>query len=141
MNGPCDAGEDSIIRCVFASPDLVFNILRPLIDGDPSTTSSLLKLATVSKSFHDTILSNQFWCDICYQRWKTKWGFRIRWNKALSDYNSLIIDIGNEESHDKTTHEINSGELMKITDTEDDTKMIIEDNDWIKVKKKKQLHT
>jgi hypothetical protein len=98
MNGPCDAGEDSIIRCVFASPDLVFNILRLLIDGDPSTTIGLIKLSTVSKSFHDTILSNQFWCDICYQRWKNKWGFRIRWNKALSDYNSLIIDIGNEES-------------------------------------------
>ena len=92
-----DEGDDSIIRCVFASSDLIFNILRPLIDGDPCTTIGLLKLATVSKSFQNTVQSNQFWCDICYQRWKTKWGLRIRWNKALSDYNSLI-ELGNEES-------------------------------------------
>ena len=92
-----DEGDDSIIRCVFASSDLVFNILRPLIDGDPCTTIGLLQLATVSKSFQNTVQSNQFWCDICYQRWKTKWGLRIRWNKALSDYNSLI-ELGNEES-------------------------------------------
>jgi hypothetical protein len=83
-----DEGDDSIIRCVFASSDLVFNILRPLIDGDPCTTIGLLQLATVSKSFQNTVQSNQFWCDICYQRWKTKWGFWMRWNKALSDYNN-----------------------------------------------------
>ena len=92
-----DEGDDSIIRCVFASSDLVFNILRPLIDGDPCTTIGLLQLSTVSKSFQNTVQSNQFWGDICYQRWKTKWGFWIRWNKALSDYNSLI-EPGNEES-------------------------------------------
>jgi len=87
----------SSIVSVFSTPDLLVDILGPLIDGDFLPTLSTLAL--VSKSFLQATRSNQFWKAICLQRWKTKWGFHPRWERALLDYShhlSIQNHAGNQ---------------------------------------------
>ncbi len=56
--------ENSPVKSVFATPDLLQFILRPLIEGELLPLSSRF---TVSKSFRKVTLSNQFWQVMCYQ--------------------------------------------------------------------------
>lgn len=82
-----DEGNNAV-RSVFATPDLLLDILRPLIGGELLPT--LCSLSTVSKSFRQVTLSDQFWREMCYQRWKGKWGFHLRWEKALAIYSNIV---------------------------------------------------
>jgi hypothetical protein len=80
--------QDPIVSDVLATPDLLLSILLPLIDGD--FLSTLASLSLVSTNFHQATKSNQLWREVCYQRWKTKWGFHPRWEKALMDYTECL---------------------------------------------------
>ncbi|KAL7538643.1 hypothetical protein ACHAXR_008722 [Thalassiosira sp. AJA248-18] len=73
---------------VFSSPDLLLDILIVLLDEDFLPT--LHSLSLVSKNFHQATLSNQLWREMCFQRWKGKWGFHPRWEKALVDYSDSL---------------------------------------------------
>eukprot|EP00579_Thalassiosira_antarctica_P024936 CAMPEP_0202013300 /NCGR_PEP_ID=MMETSP0905-20130828/25756_1 /ASSEMBLY_ACC=CAM_ASM_000554 /TAXON_ID=420261 /ORGANISM="Thalassiosira antarctica, Strain CCMP982" /LENGTH=337 /DNA_ID=CAMNT_0048572799 /DNA_START=11 /DNA_END=1024 /DNA_ORIENTATION=- len=72
------------IKSIFATSDLLIDILRPLIDED--FLPALFSLSLVSKNFHQASLSDQLWREICYTRWKGKWGFHLRWKNALKDH-------------------------------------------------------
>jgi hypothetical protein len=87
---------------VYATPDLLLAILRPLIDGDFLPT--LRSLSIVSKSFRQATLSNELWREICHQRWKEKWGFHPRWERALMDYSNYSKEQ-HEESIDDTSND------------------------------------
>lgn len=65
---------------LFASTDLIREVATFLVDD----AETILKLSCVSKSCYTAILvSPQIWKTTCETRWKTKWGFCERWNKAL----------------------------------------------------------
>ena len=96
-----DAHDMHMSHAVFATPDLLFNILHHLIDGESSLP--IYSLAAVCKDFHQVTISNQFWQRICYVRWKTKWGFQARWRKAMMDYSTFI-----ETQHQQTTSTTNT---------------------------------
>ncbi len=66
---PQDEG-DNLVRSVFATPDLLLDILLPLIDGE--LRPGFFSFSTVSKSFHEATLSNQFWLQMWYKRRKGK---------------------------------------------------------------------
>lgn len=85
-------GDDDAhaVASVFASPDLLLNILRLLIDDD--FLSCLSSLALVSKSFGQATQSEQFWREMCHQRWKSKWGFHPRWERAMEDYSKDLLE-------------------------------------------------
>lgn len=80
--------KDDPSRSAFASPDILLNILLPLVDGD--VFPAICNLSLVSKAFHHATLSNEFWKRMCYQRWMRKWGFHPRWERALLDYSRCM---------------------------------------------------
>ena len=91
---------NSPVATVFATLDLLLRILRPLIDEE--LLPALCSLSTVSKSFREATLSNQFWREMCYQRWKGKWGFHLRWEKALVDYSNIAAQQQRHPENEST---------------------------------------
>lgn len=78
------------IDFTFTTPDLILNIIRPLIDAQ--SLPALLSLSTISTNFLQIIRTSEtFWKELCHQRWKGKWGFQRRWEDALKQY-----DVFNE---------------------------------------------
>ncbi|KAL9190677.1 hypothetical protein ACHAXT_000383 [Thalassiosira profunda] len=73
---------------VLSTPDLLLDILRPLIDGDFMPV--LCSLSLISKDFHRATSSDQFWREVCRQRWKGKWGYHARWERAVADYSRCL---------------------------------------------------
>jgi len=74
----------------FTTPELILNIIRPLIDAN--SLPALLSLSTISTNFLQLIRTSEtFWKELCHQRWKEKWGFHRRWEEALKHY-----DVFNE---------------------------------------------
>ncbi len=79
------------IDFTFTTPDLILNIIRPLIDAQ--SLPALLSLSTISTNFLEIIRTSEtFWKELCRQRWKEKWGFHRRWEEALKHY-----DVFNEQ--------------------------------------------
>mmetsp|Transcript_47589 Transcript_47589/g.101127 ORF Transcript_47589/g.101127 Transcript_47589/m.101127 type:complete len:343 (-) Transcript_47589:352-1380(-) len=76
--------QHNSIESIFASPDLLVVILRLLVDDDFLPILSSFSL--VSKNFHRASHCDQLWREVCYQRWKSKFGFYSRWENALADY-------------------------------------------------------
>mmetsp|Transcript_15389 Transcript_15389/g.19807 ORF Transcript_15389/g.19807 Transcript_15389/m.19807 type:complete len:233 (+) Transcript_15389:142-840(+) len=76
------------VKSFFATPDLLVNIFCLLIDDN--FLPSLGSLSLVSKNFHRASQSDQLWREVCYKRWRGKWGFHPRWQKALADYYNCI---------------------------------------------------
>lgn len=73
------------INFTFTTPDLILNIIRPLIDAQ--SLPSLISLSTVSTNFLQIIRTSEtFWKELCHQRWKEKWGFHRRWEEAVKQY-------------------------------------------------------
>lgn len=68
---------------VFASPELLLNIVRMIADGN--RVQSITNLSLVSKNFYIATISDRLWREMCYLRWKGKWGFHRRWENALID--------------------------------------------------------
>ncbi len=91
--------ENNPVRSIFATPDLLQDILCPLIDEELLPLSSL---STVLKSFRKAILLNQIWQEMCYQQWKGKWGFHLRWEKALVDYSNIASQQQRQNEHEST---------------------------------------
>lgn len=79
---PPSRQHDSV-GSTFATPDLLLDIIRHLIDDD--FLPALSSLSLVSKNFHRASLSDRLWREVCYRRWKSKFGFRARWEKAVAD--------------------------------------------------------
>mmetsp|Transcript_3939 Transcript_3939/g.6491 ORF Transcript_3939/g.6491 Transcript_3939/m.6491 type:complete len:214 (-) Transcript_3939:330-971(-) len=84
--------NESTIKSIFSTPDLLANILHVLIDDD--FLPSLSSLVLVSKNFREASRSDRLWRRVCRMRWKSKFGFRGRWERALEDYYSLGLDGG-----------------------------------------------
>lgn len=76
----------SPITEAFSSSDIVVRVLHALIDVD--SLPYLLSLALVSKNFAHALQSDIVWREICYKRWKSKWGFHSRWKNAQNDFSS-----------------------------------------------------
>ena len=73
------------IFITFTSPDLILNIICPLIDAQ--SLPDLLSLSLVSSHFLQVIRTSEtFWKELCYQRWRDKWGFHRRWEESLQQY-------------------------------------------------------
>lgn len=119
---PCDP-----ISSTFATPDLILHIICPLIDH--KSLPALISLSTVSTNFLQTIRTSEtFWRELCYQRWKEKWGFYRRWESAMKDYDGFNKceerrrDSGVtfwreryfEEEQDATRRSINMRELNSL---------------------------
>lgn len=115
------------INFTFTTPDLILNIIRPLIDAQ--SLPALISLSTVSTNFLQIIRTSEtFWKELCHQRWKDKWGFHRRWEKAVEHYamthectevrDSEVIfwrDRYFEEEQDATRTSISPRELNSLT--------------------------
>jgi hypothetical protein len=104
---------------VFATPDLLLGILLPLIDGE--LRPNLFTLSAVSKSFREATLSNQFWREMCYKRWKGKWGFHLRWERALQDY----FNVADQQIHQNQDEFTNFWKLRYFSEERDATRNFI----------------
>jgi hypothetical protein len=69
------------ISTVFATPELVYHVLQNIIDVN--SLSAIPSLCLVTKQFQKTLSSDTLWRELCLQRWKHKWGFVKRWERAL----------------------------------------------------------
>eukprot|EP00573_Skeletonema_grethae_P006196 CAMPEP_0201707172 /NCGR_PEP_ID=MMETSP0578-20130828/50904_1 /ASSEMBLY_ACC=CAM_ASM_000663 /TAXON_ID=267565 /ORGANISM="Skeletonema grethea, Strain CCMP 1804" /LENGTH=307 /DNA_ID=CAMNT_0048195729 /DNA_START=42 /DNA_END=965 /DNA_ORIENTATION=+ len=115
------------IDFTFTTPDLILNIIRPLIDAQ--SLPALLSLSTISTNFLQIIRTSEtFWKELCRQRWKEKWGFHRRWEDALKWYDVFNNDQGRsdtrvtfwreryfEEEQDATRQSISLRELNSLT--------------------------
>lgn len=82
--------QEDAIDLVLSCPDLLVRIIVYVADG--TDHQSLSKLSGVSKSFKKITKSDQFWRELCYHRWRGKWGFHKRWEKALAEYEDRNVD-------------------------------------------------
>ena len=114
---------------VFTTSDLLMLILRPLVDAN--SLSTLLSLSSVSTQFQQLLASDPVWRELCRQRWKTKWGFCPRWEKALADYAVWNRDVTDEVKGgtDNTQHNTYTGgnfwRLRYISEEQDSTRQNI----------------
>mmetsp|Transcript_31349 Transcript_31349/g.57370 ORF Transcript_31349/g.57370 Transcript_31349/m.57370 type:complete len:433 (-) Transcript_31349:1062-2360(-) len=90
--------RESTIKSIFSTPDILVHILQILIDDD--FLPSLSSLVLVSKNFREASESDQLWCRVCYGRWKSKFGFRGRWERASVDYSSFVVVSDGERGVD-----------------------------------------
>ncbi len=100
---------------LFESTDLIREVSTFLVDD----ASTLLKLSCVSKSCHTAIVgSSEIWKATCETRWKSKWGFRDRWRKALRDEEPTGYwwrDIYQRQEEDASRESITASELRSFT--------------------------
>lgn len=115
------------INVTFTTPDLVLNIIRPLIDA--RSLPALISLSTVSTNFLQIMRTSEtFWQELCRQRWKDKWGFHRRWEEAVKHHDMFYEckeRIGSgvtfwreryfEEEQDATRRSIGLRELNSLT--------------------------
>lgn len=88
---------------VLNSPELLLNIIRMI--ADENCVLSFTILSTVSRNFYTATLSNRLWREMCYQRWRWKWGFHKRWEKALVDSGEYKCSCNWTEVQPKNEHE------------------------------------
>lgn len=113
-----DGRKEPPSMLVFATPDLLLDILRPLIDGD--FLRSLLLLSLVSKNFHQATLSKEIWREICHRRWKGKWGFHPRWERALMDHSNSV-----NQKHKQRQEHLNFWKSRYFFEERDATRRLI----------------
>lgn len=74
----------SPVESVFASPELLLLAVNQLVDV--TSLPDFLSLCLVSKQFQEVLRSDEIWRELCRQRWKEKWGFVSRWERALCEF-------------------------------------------------------
>jgi len=82
--------DSDAIGLVFDSSDLLVKIICYIADG--KCHKSMSQLSGTSKIFKRMTGSNMLWRELCYRRWKGKWGFHKRWESALADYEDRNVD-------------------------------------------------
>jgi len=85
--------ENNPIVAVLNTPELIYHIVRCLIDVD--TMDNIPPLCLVSKQFRNVMTSDFLWRILCARRWITKWGFKMRWDIANEQF---IEWMGNRSS-------------------------------------------
>ena len=107
------------IDVTFTSPDLILNIIHPLIDAQ--SLPALLSLSTISTNFLQIIRTSEtFWKELCHQRWKEKWGYHKRWEEALKHY-----DVFNEECQERRNTKITFWRQRYFEEEQDATRQSI----------------
>lgn len=96
-NRPSEIHAVDATELVLNSPELLLNIIRIIADGN--CVQSIKILSMVSRNFYTATLSDRLWREMCYQRWRWKWGFHKRWEKAL-------VDSGEDACNRKEVHPI-----------------------------------
>ena len=79
----------NLTTTVLSTPELLDHILQNLTGIN--SLHDIPSLCLVSKQFQQTVTSNTIWRGLCFERWKTKWGFVKRWNAALYEYERLQL--------------------------------------------------
>lgn len=79
---------DAVSALVFNTPELLLDIIRMI--ADCNCIQFITDISLVSTSFYNATVSERLWREMCYQRWKQKWGFHKRWEKALNDFGTTI---------------------------------------------------
>jgi Arc/MetJ-type ribon-helix-helix transcriptional regulator len=86
------------IATFFNTPELLHHSLQYLLDTQ--SLSDISSLSLVSKQFRQTLTSDILWRELCFRRWKSKWGFAERWEGALREYDEGKHGNHNESGED-----------------------------------------
>lgn len=104
---------DDASELVFNSPELLLDIIRMI--ADCNSIQSITDLSLVSEGFYNATVSERLWREMCYLRWKQKWGFHKRWENALND--SIEAQSNNTERfwYSRYRSEEEGAKIQRIT--------------------------